>query len=52
MRERMLGAGLVLVGALATAAPASAAGRADMEVARAGAESVSSSCDAPDAACA
>ena len=42
----MLGAGLVLVGALATAAPASAAGRADMEVARAGAESVSSSCDA------
>ena len=42
----MLGAGLVLVGALATAGPASAAGRADMEVARAGAESVSSSCDA------
>ena len=42
----MLGAGLVLVGALATAGPSSAAGRADMEVARAGAESVSSSCDA------
>jgi hypothetical protein len=42
----MLGAGLVLAGALATAGPASAAGRADMEVARAGAEAVSSSCDA------
>jgi hypothetical protein len=34
MRERILGAGLVVAGVLAAAAPASAAGRADMEVAR------------------
>ena len=46
MRERISGAGLVLVAALASAAPASAAGRADMEVARAAAEDVSASCDA------
>jgi hypothetical protein len=37
----MLGAGLVLVGAMATAGPASAAGRADMEV-----RAVSASCNA------
>lgn len=46
MRERMLGACLVLVGALATAGPASAAGRADMEVARAVTENVTGGCDA------
>ena len=34
MRERILGAGLVLAGALAVASPAAAAGRADMEVTR------------------
>lgn len=34
MRERIVGAGLVLAGVLAAAAPASAAGKADMEVAR------------------
>lgn len=34
MRERIVGAGLVLAGILAAAAPASAAGKADMEVAR------------------
>jgi hypothetical protein len=41
MRERIAGAGLVLVAALASAAPASAAGRADMEV-----RAVSASCNA------
>jgi CARDB len=46
MRERICGAGLVLAAALASAAPASAAGRADMKVARAAAEDVHFSCDA------
>lgn len=44
MRERILGAGLVAC-VLASAAPASAAGRPDMEVARATAENVQASCD-------
>jgi hypothetical protein len=41
MRERIVGAGLVFAGVLAAAAPASAAGRADMEV-----RAVSASCNA------
>lgn len=41
----MLGAGLVVACVLASAAPATAAGRPDMEVARATAANVSASCD-------
>jgi hypothetical protein len=44
----MLGAGLLLAAALAPAAPAGAAGRADMEVARVTAEGISVACTGAD----
>jgi hypothetical protein len=46
MRERILGAGLVLAGALAVASPASAAGRPDMEVKAVGATCDGGGCSA------
>jgi hypothetical protein len=46
MRERILAAGLVFAGALAVATPATAAGRPDMEVARATFQDVHAGCDA------
>jgi hypothetical protein len=46
MRERIVGAGLVLAGVLAAAAPASAAGKADMEVRAASASCAAGTCSA------